>query len=71
MPDNVRRYRRCYFCGCATFVLMPPGATDLDVSARFSEQGREFAQAEDGEPVGVACHPCSKRYQPAGVRRAA
>lgn len=59
MTRRVRYWRRCQFCGGKAFVLLPPGASRLDVEAEFSGQGREFG-ADDGEPVGVACHSCAR-----------
>lgn len=65
MPDAThngqsRHYvRTCIFCGKDAIVTLPEGATDLDVDAEFSSQGREFAEYEDGDPIGVGCYRCS------------
>lgn len=51
--------RTCHQCHGRTCVLLPEGATDLDVDAEFSSQGRQVAEFETGDPVGVICHACA------------
>lgn len=62
---KVRTYatyqRSCLFCGGPAIVRLPEGATDLDVDAEFSGQGRQFADTEDGDPIGVACNYCARQ----------
>jgi hypothetical protein len=53
-------YRTCHQCHGRTCVLLPAGATVLDVDAEFSGQAREVADTEDGDPVGVVCHACAE-----------
>jgi hypothetical protein len=46
------------FCGGNTFVLAPADASELDVDAEFSAQGRAFG--DEDEMVGVGCSKCSR-----------
>jgi hypothetical protein len=65
----LRRYEReCMFCGKPARVYLTEGATDLDIEAEFSGQGRQFADTEDGDPVGVGCVRCA-RLRRQGIAR--
>lgn len=63
MPDSdhsgrpVRYYEWCYQCNARTYVLLPEGATELDVLAEFSSEGREVG-FDDHE--GVVCWKCAE-----------
>lgn len=64
LSPNVRYYERCYECNAPTYVLLPGGATELDVLAEFSGQGREVGW-DDHE--GVVCRKCAKRLWAEGA----
>ena len=57
--------RTCMFCGGTAAVAALSDASELDVDAEFSSQGRAFG-TED-EMVGVGCWRCSRERWPLQV----